>query len=121
MKNIKRFNWLIAAVMFAILPVSVTFAQETSSAIAGTILDSDGSPVVGATVTVTHVPTGATKTLSTNDKGNYQARGLRVGGPYVVTVNKDGFGNIKEENLYISLGETRDIDATIVSDSVSLD
>ena len=86
MKNIKQLNWLIIAMLIAILPLSVT-AQETSSAIGGTVVDSSGSPVVGATVTVTHVPTGATKTLSTNDKGNYQARGLRVGGPYVVTVD----------------------------------
>jgi hypothetical protein len=121
MKNIKRLNWLIVVAMLAILPVSVTLAQETSSAIGGTVVDSNGSPVADATVTVTHVPTGAVKTLSTNDKGNYQARGLRVGGPYVVTINKSGFGDAKEENLYISLGETRDVDATIVSDSVSLD
>ena len=120
MKNIKRLSWLFAAIMFVVTPINV-IAQETSSAIAGTIVDSDGNPVSDATVVVKHGPTGATKTLATNSKGNYQARGLRVGGPYTVTISKADFGEVSETDLYIRLGEVRDLDATIVSDSVSLD
>jgi hypothetical protein len=120
MKNIKRLSWLFAAIMFAATPISV-IAQETSSAIAGTVVDSDGNPVSDATVVIKHTPTGATKTLTTNANGNYQARGLRVGGPYNVSISKDGFGEVNENDLYIKLGEVRDVDATVVSDSVSLD
>ena len=108
------------ALLLAVTPLTL-MAQNTSSGISGTVVDSDGTPVEGATVVVKHGPTGATKTLSTNEKGNYQARGLRVGGPYAVTVSKSGFGEVNESDLYIVLGEMRDIDATIVSDSVSLD
>lgn len=120
MKNIKRLSWLFVAIMFAVTPISV-MAQETSSAIGGTVVDSDGNPVTGATVVIKHTPTGATKTLTTNNKGNYQARGLRVGGPYTVSISSDGYGDVNESDVYIKLGETRDIDATIVSDTVSLD
>jgi hypothetical protein len=120
MNNIKRISWLFAAIMIVAMPISV-MAQDTSSAIAGTIVDSDGSPVIGATVVIKHIPTGATKTLSTNNKGNYQARGLRVGGPYSVSISKEGFGEVSETDLYINLGEIRDLDAIIVADSVSLD
>ena len=120
MKNIKRISWLFAAIMIVAMPVSV-MAQETSSAIGGTIVDSDGTPVQDATVVIKHIPSGAKKTLSTNNKGNYQARGLRVGGPYSVSITKDGFGEVNETDLFIRLGEVRDVDAVVVSDSVSLD
>jgi len=122
MKNIKRLNWLIIAIMLLVVisPINV-MAQDTSSAIAGTVSDSDGNPVIGATVVVKHIPTGAVKTLETNNKGNYQARGLRVGGPYSVTISSSGYGELMEENIYIQLGQIRDLDAVIQSDSVALD
>lgn len=120
MKNIKQFNCVLIALLIAITPISL-MAQETASAIAGTVVDSDGSPVTDATVVIKHIPTGATKNLTTNEQGHYQARGLRVGGPYTVSISKDGFGEVNESDLYIKLGELRDIDATIVSDSISLD
>ncbi|HHL31245.1 MAG TPA: Oar protein, partial [Oceanospirillales bacterium] len=120
MKNIKRLSWLFAAIMFVAMPINV-IAQETSSAIGGTVVDSDGNPVSGATVIIKHIPTGATKTISTNNNGNYQARGLRVGGPYTVSVTNDGFGDVTKDDIYLKLGMTKDVDATIVSDSVTLD
>lgn len=120
MKNFKRLSVLAGAIMLALSPINVS-AQETSSAIAGTVIDSEGNPVAGATVVIKHIPTGAIKTLTTNDQGNYQARGLRVGGPYSVDFSKSDYGNVSENDLYIQLGEVRDVDATVVSDSVSLD
>ena len=120
MINIKKINWMLVVLLMAITPMSV-IAQETASAIAGTVVDSNGAPVSDASVVIKHIPTGATKTLTTNSQGNYQARGLRVGGPYTVSISKDGFGTVNEQDLFIKLGELRDIDATIVSEAISLD
>lgn len=120
MKNIRQFKLVLFALMMAMSPMAV-MSQETSSAIAGTVVDSDGAPIIDATVVIKHIPTGATKTLSTNNLGNYQSRGLRVGGPYTISISKSGFGSVTESDLFIKLGEVRDLDATIVSDSVSLD
>lgn len=120
MKHSKQFNWLIIALLIVLTPACV-LAQETSSAIGGTVIDSDGVAINGATVVVTHIPTGSVKRVSTNDKGNYQTRGLRVGGPYTVSISKAGYGDINETDLYLSLGVIRDVDVTIVSDSVALD
>ncbi len=121
MKNNKRVTWLAISLLMSLLAVSVSYAQQTASAIAGTVVDTDGNAVSGATVVIKHIPTGATKTLSTNDNGNYQARGLRVGGPYTVSISKEGFGSKHAEDIYIKLGETRDLDVSIKSDAVSLD
>jgi hypothetical protein len=37
--------------------------------------------------------------------GRYSARGLRTGGPYVITVSKDGKSD-KRDNVFLSLAET---------------
>ena len=49
-----------------------------------------GAPAANASVLITHVPTGTTVTTMTGANGFYSARGLRVGGPYTVTVTADG-------------------------------
>ncbi|MEZ5497198.1 MAG: carboxypeptidase-like regulatory domain-containing protein [Gammaproteobacteria bacterium] len=116
MKNIKRFNWLVASLLVSMLAVSVSFAQDTASAIRGTVTDSSGNAISGATVTVKHESTGATKTLTTNASGNYQARGLRVGGPYTVSISSDGYNSGKQEDVYIVLGETKDVNVTLAAD-----
>ncbi|MFK8013326.1 MAG: carboxypeptidase-like regulatory domain-containing protein, partial [Marinicellaceae bacterium] len=114
MKNIKRFSWVLIVLMMAIAPMSV-MAQDTASAIRGTVTDTEGNIVSGATVVVKHLPTGSTKTYTTNESGNYQARGLRVGGPYMVSISNSGYADATQEDIYISLGETQTIDAAIAA------
>jgi len=46
--------------------------------------------ISGASVIVEHEPTGATKALESNDSGNFFQSGLRVGGPYTITVRAPG-------------------------------
>ena len=98
----------------------MSLAQETAASINGTIVDSDGNVLSGATVIVTHEPTGQVKTLTTNDAGRYSARGLRVGGPYNIEVRSSGYSDSEEGNIFIKLGEDRTINATLVADAVDL-
>jgi hypothetical protein len=81
----------ITLVVFALSGSAVVFAQEISSTISGRVVGRDGSPLEGATVTVLHAPTGASRTVTTSADGRFQVSGLRVGGPYKVTAEKDGF------------------------------
>lgn len=121
MKNIKRINWLVISLIVGLLASSVSFAQETASTIRGTVSDSEGNVLSGATVVVKHIPTGATKTLTTNASGNYQARGLRVGGPYTVTITNEGYNSGTQEDIYISLGEIQDVDVAIAGDDFDVE
>ena len=69
---------------------SAVYAQETTGSVRGQVTDESGAGVAGATVTVTHVPTGATSTSVTGADGYFSARGLRVGGPYRIVATADG-------------------------------
>jgi len=91
MKHIKLF--LAAGV--ATLPMTVAFtapafAQETTASIRG-VVTSNGGPVVGANVTVTHTPSGTVSTYVTGNDGSFRATALRTGGPYTVKVTAEGY------------------------------
>lgn len=76
---------LLGGVALAVVATATpAFAQETTSSIRGTVVNASGETLSGVSVTITHVPSGASKTITTNSSGVFQARGLRVGGPYVV-------------------------------------
>ena len=121
MRKFKLNKWVLAAFIMLIVPFGVTMAQETSASMNGTIVDSDGNPLSGAEVSVTHEPTGQVKTVTTGDAGRYSFRGLRVGGPYEIEVSKSGFSTAEEGNIFIKLGEDRAINAVLVEDAISLD
>ena len=71
--------------LLAALAAAPVFAQATSAGIAGRVVGADGQPVVGAEVIITHTESGTVSRAVTGEDGRYNARGLRVGGPYTIT------------------------------------
>ena len=55
---------------------------DTSSAIRGRITTPEGGAAAGTKIIITHVPSGTTREVITNESGSFIASGLRVGGPY---------------------------------------
>src|SRR5690606_11245709 len=76
--------------LVAALAAAPVFAQSTSAGVGGVVTGTSGQPVAGAEVTITHVESGTVSRATTDASGRYNARGLRVGGPYTVTVTKPG-------------------------------
>ena len=63
MTNRKRAFWATSALATSMLAATAVYAQETTGAVRGQVVDASGQPVSGATVTVTHVPTGTVKQI----------------------------------------------------------
>ena len=103
---------LAAAVVMAVAAATPALAQNTTSAISGTVTGADGKPVAGASVTIVHAESGSSNTVTTDAAGRYSARGLRAGGPYTVTVTKGGQSE-KKDGLFLSLAETFSYDAQL--------
>ncbi len=81
----------------------------TTSGITGTVLDSSGSAISGANVTIVHVPTGTIDRVTTGNTGRYNVRGLRIGGPYSVTVSSNLYRTTVQNNIYIELSKTANV------------
>lgn len=118
--NQSRFRMSkIALGLVVALAAAPSFAQSTSSGVGGLVTGSDGTPVAGAEVTITHVESGTVSRATTDDSGRYNARGLRVGGPYTISVVKAGAGADTEENIYLALNQVGTVNATLAGGDVA--
>lgn len=93
------------------------FAQNTTSGIGGRITSADGAPASGAKITILHVESGSVNNAVTDVQGRYIARGLRVGGPYTITITQNGVTE-KREGIFLQLAETTSLDTTIGAQAV---
>ena len=96
--------------------VLTTMAQVTTSSINGKVV-ADGEEVIGATVTAKHLPSGTVYNAVTNIHGRYTIQGMRVGGPYEVTISYLGFRTEEIKNVQLALGETSTFNVTMQEDS----
>lgn len=98
----------------ALLALSPALAQNiTTSGAIGRVLDAQGKPVAGATVTIVHVPSGTMKSVTTDADGRYAAQGLRSGGPFTITASKPGVAGAEQDNVYLQLGQPSAINLTL--------
>ena len=105
--------------MLCAFSTSALFAQETTSQILGTV--SDGKTgLAGATVVALHTPTGTKYTTTTRKDGRFNLPGLRVGGPYTLTITYIGFKKETHENIMLVLGQDFSSDVTLQPESNEL-
>ena len=107
----------LAAVVLLALPVA-GFAQETTAGIRGTVSAPDGSPVVNASIRVTDTRTSASRMTSTSSSGSFTMGGLRVGGPYVVTISSANYTDTRVTDVYMELGETLAFDVALSAEAL---
>ena len=117
--NRVRLSKLSLGLMVALAAAPV-FAQNTTAGVGGQVMGVDNQPVAGAEVTITHVDSGTVNRITTDANGRYSARGLRVGGPYTITINKAGAGSDTEANVFLTLAQNNTVDAKLNNDVTTL-
>ncbi len=119
MKQLWKTCTLLAFVAFALTP-ALRAQGVTSAAMTGVVTDASGNPVVGAHVSAVHVPSGTGYTATTRAEGRFDIAGMRVGGPYRVSVAYVGYRGQIQENLFLTLGVTADVHFTLEPVTVQL-
>lgn len=97
----KRLWWIGG---FLLLHLNL-YAQVNRGSLTGTVRDSSGGVVPGATVTASRAATGFTRTTISSGSGAYSIPELPVG-MYSVTAALKGFQTVKYERLEIALEHT---------------
>ena len=77
-------------------------AQTITSGIEGEVVDTDGTPLVGATVTITDTRTGAVRDVAAAD-GDFRIGSLPPGGPYTVTATAPGYEGQTVEDVFVNI------------------
>ncbi|MGO4777736.1 carboxypeptidase regulatory-like domain-containing protein, partial [Lysobacter sp. 2RAB21] len=77
--------------------------------------------VQNAEVTITHTESGTVSRATTGADGRYNARGLRVGGPYTVVINKEGGGTASQDGVYLNLDKVNEVDVSLNNSVTTLE
>lgn len=112
-----RLSNIAGAVVLALGLSTAAYANTTSSSIKGEIVGPQGNAAVGTTVTLTHVPSGTVRTVTVNNSGLFAAQGLRVGGPYTITIDSNKFKDRIVNNVFLKLGEPLDLNFALDNES----
>lgn len=104
-------DWLRLAAGLLLL-FTPLFAQESRGTIQGTVKDSQGAVVPGASVTIMDTDTNGSEVLKTNASGHYIAP-LLMPGHYAVTAESAGFKKEVREGIVLLTTEVRDVDFTL--------
>lgn len=99
--------------LFLGLSLNTVFAQETSSTLSGRIKGDKNEIVAGATIKLTHVPTGFTVTFQSNAKGLFVAPNLKPGGPYTIKISSVGYKEQEFNDVTLTLGANPDVEVTL--------
>ncbi len=94
---------LAAGAFILFLGVLPLGAQVDAGAILGSVTDSSGAPVRGATVTLTNEGTSATLSTTTGNDGEYKFTPVSIG-QYTVTTNFQGFTTTTQKHITVNVG-----------------
>ncbi len=120
-KRLFSLNLLLAALcMIALLLSSpgAVKAQIYSGSINGTVTDSTGAVVSGATVTVKNNGNGASFTTATSDMGNFAIEQLQLG-TYTLTVKQTGFKDFVAAGVEVHTSSVTTVNAKLELGSAS--
>ncbi len=108
-------------VLFGLITLTLTaaaWAQAGDGSIAGSVNDSSGGAIPNATIEVSSVGQGFTRTTTSGAGGDYLVPGLPPGS-YNVTVTASGFQKYQLTGLVLRVAEKARADATLNIGAVS--
>src|ERR1700735_2789485 len=112
--NAPIYAFLAVAAPLVFPPASV--AQVVSATLTGTVTDSSGAVVPGATVTATEMNTGVSRSTQTSAEGVYSLPFLNPG-TYKVDIDKEGFKKFTEANLQLDVSSVGRVNAMLTPGS----
>lgn len=114
----KRLFFLLSMVL---LSAATMMAQVTTSSMTGKVsLEGSNEPIIGASVQVVHEPSGTRYAAATNADGRFNIQGMRVGGPYSVTISYLGHQTKTFKNITLQLGEVYKLETSLSENAQQL-
>jgi hypothetical protein len=121
--SMKRFAKLCMLVLTGLLATAVSLHAQgvTTAAVGGLVTGANRAPISGAIVTAVHQPSGTSYQGLTRTNGRYSIPGMRVGGPYRISVTFIGYEEQVRENVTLNLGVTTDLNFELRESAIRLE
>jgi Carboxypeptidase regulatory-like domain/TonB-dependent Receptor Plug Domain len=118
MQKTKLLIAILCVLLGACYPATMR-AQELQGTINGTVTDSSGALIPGATVTITpNGVNGSIRTIKTDAHGSYTVTNLAAGN-YTITVTATGFEAYAASNVTLNVAQTISVDAKLSPGALS--
>jgi hypothetical protein len=115
-RKIMRKTWfaLLAALTLAFCFSGLSFGQDTTGSLTGTVKDANGATVAGATVNVLDPTKKDTlvRSVTTNDDGVYSVPNL-IPATYTISVEAPNFKKTVTSNVVVEVGKRREQAVTL--------
>ena len=99
-------------------PTATLFGQASDSILVGTVTDSTGASVSGASVTAANKDTGVKYTSTTSTTGEYRLNNIPVG-RYDISAARQGFATATVAGVQLQLNHTSSVNLTLSVGAVS--
>lgn len=118
MRSGKYISALAALCLCLSVAAVNVFGQGTTSRVTGSVTDTSGAAVAGATVTLTNEGTGVSLTTETGDSGAYTFDLIQVGS-YTVTVEKGGFKKFNSPKNTVNINQPATVNVVLEPGNVN--
>jgi carboxypeptidase family protein/TonB-dependent receptor-like protein len=95
-----------------LLSTATMWAQTFRGSLTGTVVDTNGAAVAGATISAKSPDTGLTRTATTDDQGVYVINELPLG-LYSLTISHSGFGTQTLTGISVGVGSNPAVNASL--------
>jgi hypothetical protein len=99
-------------IFFFVITIAAAWSDVPTASVTGTVTDSSGAVITGATVTATNVDTRVARTTSTNTAGVYQLLGLQSG-VYRFEASRSQFTTVRRSSVRLHVGDEIRIDLSM--------
>jgi hypothetical protein len=114
LKTLLRYLLFVAVLFF----VRGSNAQSYETTLTGTVLDTTGAEVAGASITVVNSETNASRITKTSGAGTYYVGNLPIG-RYSLTVSCPNFSTEQIKDIELVVGQARNLDIRLDIGSVA--
>ncbi len=107
-----RLAFSLSVGFLLLVPATEVRGQTSRGTVSGIVSDSAGAVLPGATVTLTNVDSGVTRTTVTNGDGLYRLDAVDLGN-YSVKITASGFGAVVKTNISVQANQTAQVDVQL--------
>ena len=118
LRTVAIFAFAASVGLFA--PTAAWAQGVTTAAVNGRVTGQDLAPLASAVVTAVHGPSGTSYSTLTRGDGRFNIPGMRVGGPYSISVSLIGYQDESADALVLALGENRRVDFVLGVEAVAV-
>ncbi|MFC5865188.1 carboxypeptidase regulatory-like domain-containing protein [Acidicapsa dinghuensis] len=116
--RLRNLRWTLATVIALLTLFHVQLhAQQTQGSVDGTVKDSKGALVPGATVTLTNTDEGAVRSTTTTSNGGFSFQDAKAA-HYNLVVEAPGFETWRTDGFVLEVRQQLHLDATLAIGSV---